>query len=220
MNLYVIVEGERTEKTVYEKWIKFVNPRLQKVTDLSKIDENNYILYAGSGYPCYFDIICAGIEDVNNYDNIDRLVIAVDSEEMSYQEKYQEISEFLVDKPCRAQIQIIIQHFCIETWALGNRSIISRNPQNERLRRFVQHFDIAHNDPELLSPPPYENLNRAQFAFKYLKTAVNEKYRNLSYSKTDPKILLPRQYFDKIKRRFEETQHIQSFGSFLTAFTP
>lgn len=34
--------------------------------------------------------------------------------------------------------RVVVQHFRFETWALGNRVIGSKNPQNETLRRYRQ----------------------------------------------------------------------------------
>jgi len=218
MNIYVVVEGEQSERKVYEKWIKYLNPTLRSVDKLSGVTKDNYVIYAGFGYPFYFEIIKSAIDDVNSHGNIDRLVIAVDSEEMSYEEKYREIQSVVIDNKCVAQIHIVVQHFCLETWALGNRAIISRQPQSEKLKTYIRFFNVVDNDPELLPPYQPEELNRAQFAAKYLKAAVNEKYRNLTYSKNNPKVLLNRKYFKRVRNRFETTKHIASFGAFLRAF--
>ncbi len=218
MNIYVVVEGEKTEKKVYEKWIKYVNPSLRFVQNISLVKDNNYVIYAGFGYPFYFQVIDDAIEYVNTHGIIDRLVIAVDSDEMSYKEKYDEIKDYINNKQCTAKIHIVIQHFCIETWALGNRIIINTNPQSNLLRGYVQFFNVVKNDPELLPEYTKECLNRSQFAYKYLKTAVNERYRNLTYSKNNPKILLNRKYFSRVNRRLYKTGHISSFKTFLNAF--
>ena len=50
--------------------------------------------------------------------------------------------------------QIIIQHFCLETWALGNRVIITRNPISASIREYRKYFDVLVDDPELLPGYP------------------------------------------------------------------
>ncbi len=215
MNLYVIVEGEQTERKVYRRWIQYLNPYLRYVDNVANIINNNYVIYAGCGYPSYFDVIGAGIEDVNEHGKIDKLVIAVDSEDMSYEEKYHEIESFLSGRACAAQIHIVVQHFCLETWALGNRVIVKKNPRSEKLREYLRFFDVVKHDPELLPAYKPEKLNRAQFSVKYLKAIVNERNAKLTYSKNDPKVLLNQKFFKRIRNRFETTGHIASFDSFL-----
>lgn len=218
MNLYVIVEGEQSERKVYKKWIQYLNPNLKCVSRSEEIVNNNYIIYSGFGYPFYFEIINSAIEEVNAHGKIDRLVIAVDSDEMSYEEKYCEIESHITNRHCKAQICIIVQHFCLETWALGNKFIISRTPQSEKLREYIKFYDVVENDPELMPAYKREELNRAQFAVRYLKAALNEKNEKLTYSKRNPKVLLNQKYFKRVKNRLETTGHIASFSAFLTAF--
>ena len=170
------------------------------------------------GYPYYFDVIENAILDINQIQRFDRLVISVDSEEMTKQEKYNEISTFLSGKTCIAEMRIVIQHFCFETWALGNRKVIRPNPSLNQLREYKNLFDVRVNDPELLPPKPDEGLNRAKFAEKYLRLALNDKFRNLTYTKSNPQALVHEKYFAQVKSRFEETDHITSFGDFFNAF--
>ncbi len=47
---------------------------------------------------------------------------------------------------------------------------------------------------------------------------LNDKYRNLSYSKTNTKAIQELSYFSEIKSRMEQTNHILSFKQFLEAF--
>lgn len=218
MNYYIVVEGEKSEKLVYRKWIKYLNPNLHQVYNINDVKQNNFIIYSGYGYPFYLDVIDSAIEDVNSIDEVVKLVIAVDSEEQSFDEKYCEIENYIKNKNCTADICIIVQHFCLETWALGNKSIISRNPSNVKLRSYLSIFNVLENDPELLPSLKQENMNRAQFALRYLKLAINEKYRNLSYSKNNPEVLLNRKYFFRLVRRYNETKHISSFSLFINAF--
>lgn len=182
------------------------------------ITDNHFAIIAGGGYPNYFDIIEAAIEDVNSAGNIDRLVIAIDSEDMSFEEKHREVLDFVRNKPCAAPIFIVVQHFCLETWALGNKRVGPRNPRNPALRKYKEVFNVLANHPELLPPYPPAGLNRAQFAEVYLRAMLNDKHKNLSYSKRNPRALLHKTYFTEVKKRFETTGHIASFATFLEAF--
>lgn len=218
MNIYVVVEGEVGEKKVYKHWIPLVNPTLTYVNHVSEIEKDNFAVIAGMGYPQYLRVIEDAIGDINNYGNIDRLVIAVDSEETSYEEKFNEINEHISGIHCVAEIVIVVQHFCLEAWALGNRVIIRQHPQSSKLREYKRFFNVRLYDPELLPGYQAEELNRAQFAFKYLKRALNERYKNLTYTKSNPGPLLHNKYFERVKERLEDTGHISSFGVFLNAF--
>ena len=114
--------------------------------------------------------------------------------------------------------RLIIQNFCLETWALGNRKIVPLSRTNRRLRFYKRTHHVGKLDPEDLPALPAENLNRAQFAERYLRTMVNQKYRNLTCTKSNPSILLGQPYFDQLKKRLANTGHIASFTDFLDAF--
>jgi hypothetical protein len=218
MNYFIVVEGKRVEPAVYDKWISYLNPKLHPISHISEFKEDNYLIFPGYGYPFYFGVINDAIQDVLNNPTIDYLIIAIDSEEMTYEEKYQEIHDSISDYIDKINIIIIVQHFCIETWALGNRLIIRRNPENAQLKRYIRYFNVVTNDPELLSPIEQEDLTRSQFAEKYLRKALNDKYRNLTYSKNKPDVLVHPKYFQQVKLRYDTTKHIRSFGKFLDAF--
>ena len=158
MNIHVVVEGSNTEKSVYKKWVPCVNPDLKHVEQLSEVRSNEFSIVAGMGYPSYFDIIDAAIVDVEDHGDIDRLVIAVDSEDMDFEEKQIEICEHLGSAPnCVAETSIIIQHFCFEAWALGNRRIIRSNCQCPILREYKAFYNVHDRDPEKLHP--YKDMN-------------------------------------------------------------
>lgn len=218
MNIYVVCEGEIGEKKVYRDWIPRVNSQLSYVSNIDEIVHNNFSILIGGGYPSYFDIIESAIFDVNEHGNIDRIVIAVDSEELDYQEKYDEIDEVVSGISCSCDVYIIIQYFCLETWGLGNKHIIRPQPQNAALRAYKNYFDIRVEDPELLPSYEKEELTRVRFAEKYLRRALNDKFRNLTYTKSNPSVLLHQKYFDRVKSRCLYTNHIKYFNNFLTAF--
>lgn len=220
MNIHVIVEGEVGEKLVYKNWIPLINSSLSFVEHISEIESNNFSIIAGRGYPNYFNVIENAILDVNEY-CVDRLVIVADSEDMDCEEKYKEINKFIQSRNvvCRAQIFIVIQHFCLETWALGNRRAGPKNPRTYDMMRYKAYYDVWQDDPALMEPPEEEELNRAQFAEKYLRCMLLDKQTHCTYSKRNPTVLCNKQYFNEVKKRYESTHHISSFRSFMTAFT-
>ena len=48
MNLYIIVEGRRTEKKVYPEWFNFLIPELNRVNWAFEATHNNYFLFNGN----------------------------------------------------------------------------------------------------------------------------------------------------------------------------
>jgi hypothetical protein len=217
MKLYVVVEG-KVEKDVYREWIPFVNPELRYVERIEEVVDNCFYLITGGGYPGYFEVIDDAIADVNENRIFDRLIISIDSEDTPCEAKYAEILGHVTGKKIFAELKIIIQHFCIETWGLANRKIIRPHPQIEKLREYVRFFPVRVQDPELLPPYYKEGFNRSQFAEKYLRLALNDKFKNLTYTKRAPEVLLHPKYFAQVKNRFLETHHIAGFERFLTAF--
>lgn len=215
MNIVVITEG-KGERYLYKSWIPLVDSNLTFVDFIRDISTNNFAIVSVFGYGGYRKRIPEIIEDINSHGNIDRLVISADSEDNTYQEKLDEISEYINGKPCIAKIFIVIQHFCIETWALGNRKVCPVNTSHQPLRTYKKVFDVRSRDPELL--PAYATFNRAHFALAYLRALLNFRYRNIGYNKAKPKALCHRTYFHQICLRYQTTNHIPSFGAFLKAF--
>lgn len=217
MNIYVVAEG-LAEREVYLRWIPLVNPSLCPVDHIEDVNNDNFYLISGRGYPHYFEAIEDAIADVNGVDKFDRLVVSVDSHEMSHAEKVEEMELFFSTRVCHVEIRVVIQHFCFETWALGNRTIIRQHPESARLVGYRALFDVRSQDPELLPSNSDEDLNRSQFAAVYLKAALNDKYRNLTYTKSNPRPLYHQSYFERVRNRFDNTDHIASFDGFLSAF--
>jgi hypothetical protein len=137
---------------------------------------------------------------------------------MTREEKHREIEDFVSQRTCPATILIVVQHFCFETWALANRKIIRPKTDSPRLRAYQAFFDVSARDPELLPPYPQEDLTRSQFAEKYLRAGLNDKYTGLTYTKRNPQPMKHPKYFLQVRARHADTAHIPSFADFLAAF--
>ena len=218
MNYYIVTEGV-CEKKVYKKWIPYVNPELTPVEDIRDVEENNFFIIHANGQPDFFDVCAKAIIDVNQYMVFDKLVLVVDSEEDSQEEKEEQIRRSISPSgPCKAELHFIIQNFCLETWALGNSHIHRKSPHDVTLREYRSFFNLRCLDPEDLRSIS-DQYNRAQFAYLYLKAAIRDTYVSRSYSKKKPEVLCCEDYFSNIRKRFETTGHIKSFKAFLDAFT-
>ena len=219
MNIYVVVEGNSTEPKIYRNWIPLVNDKLTPVSYLPEVQANNFIIVSGNGYPFMLKIIANAIEDIRANPVFTRLVVAVDSEDLSHQQRFKQIEDHILANNPPCQYKIIVQHFCLEAWALGNRHFVPRIPKDETLKKYKQHYDVWVNDPELLPPYPLQELNRAQLAERYLRTAIRDKGAHLTYTKSKPDVVVHASYFAQLKSRLQDTGHIPSFQSFIDAFT-
>lgn len=220
MNIYAIVEGEKATKKIYQSWISYLNNQLQPIDNLRDYRKNNYFIFAGHGQNEFPDKIVKAIEDVNNINVVDRLVVGIDSEDLPFDEKIVEVKRWVDKFEIRVEVKYIIQHFCLETWLLGNRTIFRKKPQDNELIGYINLFDIRINDPEYLPENKDEKLNRAKFAYRYLRAGIRDIYGNRKwYSKSNPGIALEEGFYNQVYDRYLRSNHIKSFKSFVEAFT-
>jgi len=213
MNILFVVEGKRTEKRIYKKWIKYVQANLEYVPTITDLTENNFTIISGGGYPGYYKVIKNSIRDVNRLNNIDYLFICIDSEELSFSEKFREMEEFIEKEcpPVNSDVVLIIQNHCIETWLMGNKKINLSVAQNQKLRKYRDFYNVNTLDPEdLLS---IDNRTIAQFTLDYLVLMLREK--GLAYSKSNVSAVSNKSYFNQLVKRFKGHNHIKSFGYLL-----
>ncbi len=214
MNLYLLVEGKRTEKKLYGSWLLHLFPELRIVERPEDVTENCLRLVSGKGYPQYLELVETVLGEIATVKNrIDHLFVCVDAEEVSLTDRLAEVDEWV--KLCQPQIRysVIVQNCCVETWLLANRRFLKRNPQSERLRRFKRFYDVGELDPEGM-PVMSPHRTRARFHEAYLKEMFRE--RGQSYSKKAPGEAASPGYLDELMNRYDETKHIPSFGRFLT----
>ncbi|MGK7955104.1 MAG: hypothetical protein AB4063_07560, partial [Crocosphaera sp.] len=134
MNIYFLVEGRHTEKKLYPRWLNYYIPALKQVHLYDKVEHNNYYLSSGKGYPSILnDYLPEAVQDIQETSKYDYLVICVDADEDSINERKKYINDFMSSQEIslgKTELILIIQNRCIETWLLGNRKIFnSRQPQ-------------------------------------------------------------------------------------------
>lgn len=210
-------------------YLSFVDRHEDMTTDSCRI-------VPGNGYPnmvsapkLYGGIsrLEACLRDIRDYGNIDYFFICVDSEEEGYQDRFDELNSRLeslkaelgIDQ-CQSatQFYVIVQHRCIETWALGNAEIPNQyNFQNSSIDfpAFQAYYNTLIDDPELMSgyPPNYSYSTQAKFHEKYLKEYL--KKFGLSYSKKKPTVVQDKKYLDALIKRCSSTNHLSSLMSLL-----
>lgn len=215
MNLYFLVEGKQTERKVYPKWLSVLAPQFTQVKYAGDAVDNNFYLVSGEGYPSLLHHLRNAIKEVNSIGRYDYLVVCLDAEENSVDERMAMIAEYQATEGLQLEhgkLVIIVQNPCFETWFLGNRKVFKRNPQNEELKKYIGFYNVQANDPELM-PAMGKEQTRAQFHHSYLKRILAE--RNAVYTKQKPDIVCDKTFLDELICRNEETGHITSFRSFI-----
>jgi hypothetical protein len=219
LNLYFLVEGEKTEPIVYSQWLKYLLPNFNQVNFACDADTNNYYLVSGLGMPRLLDIeLPKVILEINELGNYDYLVLIVDADDATTEEITTEIKQFIDDKnivlnsPCKWLI--IAQKYCIETWFLGNRKVYPRNTDNIDFINHAKHYDVSLQDPELMEKPNTFAGSTSIYHEHYLRKMLA--CRNIRYSKSDPREVGEKYYLEELTKRINETPHLSSLKSFFS----
>lgn len=216
MNLYIIVEGRRTEKKVYPVWLTHLIPDLKPVNWAYQVLDKNYFLFNGNGFPALLhNHLKNSIEEVNELGQFNYLVLILDVDESTIDGRIQEVDRFLEENNIVlndvTELVVIPQNRCIESWFLGNKKIFKSNPQSPELVNYVQFYNVRENDPELMGIHPNFNTH-SQFHADYCTEFLRE--RNIRYSKNKPNGVTDKNYLESLIERTEETSHLNSFKIF------
>lgn len=221
MNAYIIVEGNETEMSVYPAWLSILAPHMQRIYDATQIADNNYYLFSANGIPSIFKHTANAIVDINAINSnpsikgrYDFLIVCLDTEEESrmyietkIQEEIDKIGVKLVD----TDLFIFEQKVCMETWFLGNQKIFKNNPAGKDMIEFMRYYNVKTSDPEEMGTIDEDRYNKAQFHFRYLKRMLEE--RNITYNKSHTDTVRTEDYLNELIKRYENTHHIATFGS-------
>ena len=217
MNIYFLVEGNSTERKIYPKLLEYLLPELIRVKYHDEVQNNNYYLISGEGYPAILhDGLDNAIDKIKETNNYDYLVLCVDSDEETVQQRVNYIKDFIREKNVNlgnTKIEIFIQNKCIETWLLGNRRIFdSRQPLDYPLSDYVDYYDVSQDDPEKMGN--YNMRNHADFHCEYLKEIFRS--RNISYTKKSPGDAREKYYLEQLQKRVQDdSTHLKTFQNFL-----
>ena len=226
MNLYFLVEGAQSERKVYPAWLAYLLPELQRVDNCDDVNEKNYYLISGEGYPSLiYDFIPRAIAEINSNGKYSYFVVCLDAEENTVAELTTEIYNFLNEQKLKlnnAELVLIVQNRCLESWLLGNRNIYSRHPQNSKdtesqhlldLLDYTEYYDVSVNCPEKMGKYPNFNTH-AHFHGAYLKALFIAK--NTSYSKKRPGDVLKPFYLEQLLARIEvQPEQLTTFRQFI-----
>lgn len=222
MNLLFLVEGETTEYKIYRAWLAHLFPDLSFSSRLEDSTTNSYRIIIGYGYPSILDRIKSCLTDIKDHYtvNVDHFFICLDSEDVTYESRFNEINDRLeslkvevgIDESQATKFHIIVQNCCIETWFLGNAEIPKKNELRKRkkLSDFQAHYNVVVDDPELMVdyPPSYYYRRKAKFHKDYLDEYL--KGFGLPYSRKDPIIIAEKEYLDALIKRCASTKHLSS----------
>lgn len=217
MNLYIIVEGRRTEKKVYPAWLSHLIPKLEPIDWAYQAETNHYYLFNGNGFPALLhNHLKNSIEEVNALGKFNYVVLVLDVDESTIDGRIDEVNGFSKENNLElnagTELIIIPQNRCIETWFLGNQKIFKENPQNSELVNYIKFYNVKFNDPEEMGI--FENFNtHSQFHANYCKIFLRE--RNIHYSKNRPNGVVDKDYLESLIIRNRETDHIESFKLFI-----
>ena len=215
MNLYFLVEGKRTERKVYPKWLSYLLPRFSQVDKFDEAVDKNYFLISGEGYPGLLDRhLPNAVQDFNRTASYSHLVVCLDADESTVAERIAEVDQRISENPlARGELKVVVQNRSIETWFLGNRRIYTRGPQSSKLAKYVQFYDVSTEDPECMGIFG-EFSTHAQFHTAYLRELFREK--RISYTKHRPGHVADKPHLDQLLNRIsDEPQHLQTFRTFI-----
>jgi len=212
LNLYFLVEGRRTEKKVYPKLLDFLQPNFKKIHFVDDVKENNYYLISGEGYPNIFDkALPNAIKEVEENGKFDYLIFVLDTDNNPEIRNRIEVTKKNT-KLNRCQFHIIEQEICIETWFLGNRAVYPKD--NNDFLDFEQFYNVATQDPELMSRPTNFTGSLPDYHHDYLKKmlAINR----ISYTKKSVGGVTNPEYLTELQKRIIETPHLSSLKNFIS----
>jgi hypothetical protein len=213
MNLYVLVEGNKTEKKVYESWLGYLFPEHESVERLEDVDQAHIFFRRGGGYPHYLQMIEAALEDIEQHGNFDHLLICADAEEDDPEVKRRELDRKIEKGPHFHAVTTIVHNCCIETWFLGHQKVFPRNPEGD-FQDYLEFYNVCEDDPERM-PKPEDYITTAGFHEEYLDAMFHEKEGLNGYNKRRPGIVRNDSYLMELKRRRADTDHLDSFGTFV-----
>ncbi len=217
MNLYLLVEGEKTEPKLYQSWLKYLLPKYSQVFHYKDVYKHNFYLFKGGGIPHIYKHTVNAIKDINQVNKYDYLIVCIDSEELTSKQRITELKKYLEEKDTQlnenCELIIIIQTVCIETWFLGNQKVFKRNPTGDKFILYSKFYNIEKNDPELM-PCYFDFETKAQFHEAYLREMFKE--HNIRYKKSQAKDVLQKYYLEELEKRILKTpNHLKSLQKFL-----
>lgn len=220
MNCYIVVEGDKTEMSVYPAWLSILAPTYTLIENAFEVGENNYYIFSGGGIPSIYTHVKNAVLDINEINSkggarYDYLLVCLDTEEESRDYILDRINNELQSSHVvlqDAELMVFEHKVCMETWFLGNQNVFKDNPQDAEYLDYIRYYNVSRDNPEEMGNMDENRFSRtARFHIRYLKKMLEE--RNMTYSKNNTIAVQQQAYLQQLVRRFEETGHIATFGS-------
>lgn len=220
MNFYIVVEGEKTEMSVYPAWLSLLAPAYTRIEHFDDVNENNYYIFCGGGIPSIYTHVTNAVLDINEINSkgdprYDYLLVCLDTEEENRDYILHQIESQLQSKGISlqdAELLVFEQKICMESWFLGNLNVFKENPQDAEYMEFVKYYNVGQNNPEDMKNMDANRFaTAAKFHLRYLKRMLEE--RNMTYTKSNTLAVQQQTYLQQLIKRYEETGHIATFGS-------
>lgn len=214
MNIYMLVEGRRTEMAVYPAWMSYLLPFLQQVKFPYEARRDHLYVVSGFGYPNLLHHIANCVREVNRYHRFDYLVICLDSDDTNVKDRILEIEHILNKEelwPQRAQIKVLVQKKCIETWFLGS-DLNLQGEMTQKLIPYMDHYNVFKQDPQNMEKPEGYRGSVGDFHFHYLCRLLEA--NGGFYSKRRPERVCSPDYIESLRRRVYGTDHLSTLHNF------
>ena len=207
MKLYILVEDGKSGHKIIDHWIPLLLPTLTRAKSMAELQNNQYVIFSGMGYPRLLgtdpaspekNILGQTIDTINRYQEIDYLLIFLDGDDDGVSIRQQRVTQKIENYP----------------HPLGCPSFFPNKPHLNFLP-FLTHYNVYTDDPELMEKDPDVPLasTSALYHERYLKAMM----QNLGYhySKSRPAPIMYTQLFlDGLKERVTQTPHLQSLNHF------
>lgn len=220
MNYYFLLEDEKSLLKVLPFWFQYMGFKSQRVSDIQEVKENHYILQSGQGVTQLITKILFDTIDtiILNPKKIDKLVIVLDAEDLSVEERKRQVNEKIDEHYQREQlafdIEIFVCNHCFETWLLGCCGLYPLQVVDEKsdFYQYYRHYNIEDRDPEYMEVPQDSNDTIAKYHFHYLHELL--RYKKIRYSKSKPQNVATESYFNGMVKRIQNTEHLATFDTF------
>lgn len=219
MNLYFLLEDEKSFLKVLPSWFEYIQFGYTRVADIHDVKEKHYILQSGQGVTQLVTKVLFDTIDTicQNPGKIDKLIVILDTEELNPEERrqqvYDKIREHYGIQKFEFDIVVLVCNHCFETWLLGYRGLYPKEIDEESdFFEYYKHYNIEEKDPENMMPPGSLNETIAQYHFHYLHELL--RHNKIRYSKNRPKNISTKEYFDNIVERINATEHLESLKKF------
>ena len=220
MNFYIVVEGDKTEMSVYPAWLSILAPAYSRIENAWDVNENNYYIFSAGGIPSIYDHVLNSVLDINSINSkagphYDCLLACLDTEEETREYHLNKIKEKMQSREISlidAELVVFEHKVCMEAWFLGNQGVFKDNPQNAEYLEYIKYYNVGRDNPEVMGNMDENRYaTTAKFHLRYLKRMLEE--RNMTYSKNNTEDVQQRAYLLQLIKRYEETGHIATFGS-------